>query len=248
MSDNKLVAEIIAWASEASPEIREFATHATIERYLSASRDNVLNAQRGIEATVSWRKDAIMPDFTCSACAASPGSHCFIPLGSDGGNAVLVYGAPARASAGGEVAATVSHCVNALEKQWRNDGSRQWVWIVDFRGFGLTHALNARLGIAFAQVFKDHFPERLKRIVLLNPPLVFKVLISAIGAIADSRTLAKIEQIEFQTGAQACEQLAARLAITDSDILHWLSAALDEPSALPNSLPPLPENAKALQV
>jgi hypothetical protein len=248
MSKPQLIAEMIAWASEASPDVREFASPATIERYLIAHNDSVTRAQRGIEATVSWRKAAISPDFVCSVCAAQPGSHCFVPLGADGGNAVIVFGAPARASAGGEVSATVSHCVNALEKQWTNDGSRQWVWLVDFRGFGLTQALNARLGIAFAQVFKDHFPERLKRIVLLNPPLVFKVLISAIGAIADARTLAKIQQIDFETGAQACEQLAERFAITDSDTLRWLNAALDEPSALPNTLPPLPENAKLLQV
>ena len=104
-------------------------------------------------STAKWRATLVEPGFSCAVCAARPGAHCFVSLGQDDEGAALIYGCPARASEGGEVEKTVLHCVNSLEKQWGAQGAapQQWVWIVDFNGFGLTHAMQARLGISFVR-------------------------------------------------------------------------------------------------
>ena len=128
------------------------ASSHTLQRYLTAHRDSVPKALAGIEATAAWRAKAILPGFSCALCAARPGAHCWVSLGCTADGCALIYGAPARASEGGEGEGTLAHGVNSLERQWEGGageaagGSGQWVWLVDFREFGVTHALQARLG------------------------------------------------------------------------------------------------------
>ena len=249
------LAALRALLPSASPAAQALAARgSTLARYLTAHRGSAPAALAGLEATAAWRATAIQPAFTCPACAAKPGAHCFVSLGRDAQGAALIYGAPARASEGGEVPQTLAHCVNALERQWEGEGgggggasAGTWVWLVDFRAFGVTHALQARLGIAFATVFRDHFPERLKTIVLLNPPLLFRGLVAAIGAVADARTLAKLKVLEAPTPQALCERLRAEHGVEHAEVLAWLERAFTEP-AVPGTLPPLPQHVQHLQV
>jgi hypothetical protein len=248
------LAELQALLLHASAPAQALASrHGYQQRYLTAHRDSPKAALAGLEATAAWRATAIQPSYTCSMCAAKPGSHCFVSLGRDSSGAALIYGCPSRASEGGEVDRTMAHCANSLEKQWEGEGeagsgiSGSWVWVVDFRDFGFTHALQARLGIALATTFRDHFPERLKAIVLLNPPLLFKGLVAAIGAVADARTLAKLKVLEAPGPQQLCQRLRAEHGVENAEVLEWLQRVLTEPS-VPGTLPPLPQHLLHLQV
>ena len=244
MSTDPLPPSLTEWAATAQP----FATPHTLRRYLAAHHTPEA-ALRALKATHSWRAAAIDPAFICPMCAARPGAHCFIPIGHDAAGAAIIYGCPARASEGGEVEKTIAHCVNALEKQFSAEpsGCQQWVWVVDFTGFGMTHALQARLGASFATVFRDHFPERLKAILLLNPPLLFRMLVGAIGAVADARTMAKLRVVEAEGAEAMCERLRAEQGVEDPSVLAWLGAALASPP-VPGTLAPVPPGAAALQV
>ena len=121
------------------------------------------------------------------------------------------------------------------------------IWLVDFKGFGLIHSLNARLGICFASIFKAHFPERLKAILLINPPFIFKALLSAIGSIADERTLNKLVQINVTTGQEVVRELDQRFGLS-KDIQIWLQDVFDMDDIAPSKVPPLPQTAQSLQV
>lgn len=63
---------------------------------------------------------------------------------------------------------------------------------MDFKGYGFWHAMQARLGISFATIFGQHMPERLCKIILVNPPAVFDILLKAIRPFVDHRTLNKV--------------------------------------------------------
>jgi hypothetical protein len=167
-------------------------------------------------------------------------------LGDDKKGNALIYGCPARA---GEtnVEETMAHCIHTLEKQWPNDGAKRWIWIVDFKGFGIIHSLNARLGISFAMVFKQHFPERLKAIVLINPPIVFKALISAISTFADERTLSKLIQVNAVTGGEIIEKIHKQFGL-GLETQVWLNKVLDDDDVTPTKLPPLPVSVQDFQV
>jgi hypothetical protein len=148
------LAALRALLAAAPPEVQAFgAEDHTLLRYLVAHAHSAPKALAGLAATAKWRATLVEPGFSCAMCAARPGAHCFVSLGQDDEGAALIYGCPARASEGGEVEKTVLHCVNSLEKQWGAQGAapQQWVWIVDFNGFGLTHAMQARLGISFVR-------------------------------------------------------------------------------------------------
>jgi hypothetical protein len=250
---------LAALLARASPAAQAYAAdELTRQRYLTAHNGSAQRALEGLEATAAWRATAIHPSYACALCQAKPGAHCFVSLGQDAQGAAIIYGCPARASEGGEVARTVEHCVNCLERQWGAGGGgggggdaaapQTWVWLVDFNGFGMSHALQARLGISFATTFRDHFPERLKTIVLLNPPVLFRMLVSAIGAVADARTMAKLKVVEA-AGAQAlCQRLRAEHAVEDAEVLAWLEAVLGEAAPTPGTLPPLPQRLQGLQV
>ena len=223
----------------------------TLTRYLEAHRGNVEAAKAALLASVAWRAASLKPGFSCAPCAASPGEHCFVPLGADATGAMLVYGCPGRASGSGDIESTVTHVAHALDKQFAGEESaavpRQWVWVVDFSGFGLTHALQARLGLSFGFMFRDHFPERLKKIVLINPPLLFRGLVSALSAIADERTVAKLTPLMAATPEEAVGALRDRFDVHCEVVLAWLRAVLSSPPT-PGTLPPLPPAAVALQV
>ena len=239
-----------AWVATQPPSDFLSLQH-TLTRYLEAYRGDVEAAKAALLASVAWRAASLQPGFSCAPCAATPGEHCFIPLGADATGAALVYGCPARASGSGNIEHTVAHVAHALEKQFAGEeggpAPRQWVWIVDFSGFGLTHALQARLGISFGGMFRDHFPERLKRIVLLNPPLLFRGLLAALSAITDERTAAKLTPVMAATPEEVVGALRDRFDVRSEEVLAWLREVLGSPPT-PGTLPPLPPAAAALQV
>jgi hypothetical protein len=239
-----------AWVATQPPSDFLSLQH-TLTRYLEASRGDVEAAKAALLASVAWRAATLQPNFSCAPCAATPGEHCFIPLGADATGAALVYGCPARASGSGNIEHTIAHVAHALEKQFTGEAGgpapRQWVWIVDFSGFGLTHALQARLGLSFGYMFREQFPERLKRIVLINPPLLFRGLLAALSAIADERTVAKLTPLTAGTPEEVVAALRYRFDVHNEEALAWLQVVLRSPPT-PGTLPPLPPAAVALQV
>ena len=246
-SSPSLLEQFTSWASKhTNKNLQEYATTFTLKRYLDAFDSDLERAKVGLESTVDWRSTSIIPSFVCKPCARNKGAHCFISLGDDKKGNALIYGCPARA---GEtnVEETLAHCIHTLEKQWPNDGAKRWIWIVDFKGFGIIHSLNARLGISFATVFKQHFPERLKAIVLINPPIVFKALISAISTFVDERTLSKLIQVNAITGGEIVEKIHKQFGL-GLETQEWLNKVLDDDDVTPTKLPPLPVSVLDFQV
>ena len=222
-----------------APE-RAWCSDATLRRYAAARPTNAHAALSMLKATLEWRRSAVAPPLHCPRCDAGRASHCFVPIGKYDGS-VFIYGCPARA-ADPDVEATVRHVVHCLEHAFDDGGCEQWTWLVDFKGFGLTHALQARLGAAFARLFADHFPERLRRLYLINTPTIFQLLLAAIEPFADARTMSKIVRVAGAPAAVAAELAAGGLPAAQC---AWIGQVLDM-AATPGVLPPLPPGSGAL--
>jgi len=130
-------------------------------------------------------------------------------------------------------------------------GSR-WTWLVDFRGFGLSHAMQGRTSLSTLSTFSAHMPERLEAVVLINPPGIFDALLALLKPVLDARTAAKVHVVRpAGAGAALRASLAACLAphgVADDAALDWLAAALQR-DAVPANLPdtaPLGALARAL--
>jgi hypothetical protein len=123
-------------------------------------------------------------------------------------------------------------------------GEAKWTWLVDFNGFGFTHAMQARLGISFATLFAHHHPERLQRLVLINTPTIFSMLLTAIQPFADARTLSKVVSLRGNPSEIAAQLVQMGVYADDSKGLQWLEQTLGM-QAVPGNLPPFPTEAEA---
>lgn len=230
-----------------TPEDAAFATDATLRRFLVARRWDVAGATKTLHATLEWRRAHIRHPLRCEPCEADPLAHCVVPLGWDTGAHPVVWGCPAR-GANGDGPAASAHMVAALEHVFSLPQSgEQWVWCVDFAGFGLRESAQVNIAVAFAKVLPHHYPERLHKIVMINRPYLFDFLMAAMKPFLDARTLGKL--VSVRGGP---EEVAAALvgehAFTQ-EMADWVAAAMRLPPRHDApSVPPLPPGAAALQL
>ena len=90
---------------------------------------------------------------------------------------------------------TVQHMVQTLEHGWRFTETlnlhHQWVWIIDFNGFGLKNAMQFSTSRSILGAFSRHMPERMGVVLMINPTPVLGTLLAAIKQFADARTMSK---------------------------------------------------------
>lgn len=144
-----------------------------------------------------------------------------------------------------QVDSAVRHVSLQLEYCFTRDhtGTR-WIWCVDYNGFGITHALQGRMAARFALLFANHMPERLHKVILLNPPRVFQIMLKAVSAIADPVTMSKLVAV---TGSPetVIETLETEHYFPASS-LCWLKQVLELAPTPETPLPPLPAQSKDL--
>lgn len=116
-----------------------------------------------------------------------------------------------------------------------------FTWLVDFAGFGFSHAMQARVGITAASILSNHLPERLHKLVLINPPGVFSLFLSAGRAVVDARTMSKLVTVSAATAGEL-EAILTREYDMPAHAARFVSEAHFMPGAgKPGVLPPLPE-------
>eukprot|EP00760_Papus_ankaliazontas_P020576 PhM_4_TR18462/c0_g1_i1/m.77200 len=223
-------------------EDRQFASDEALARYLTARKNKYSAARHMLEKSLQWRVQALPRPkcvMRCHLCDVDPYQHCFIPLGFDCFGNVVVYGCAPRAR-NHDADHAVRHVTQTLFYIWESfPFSKQWVWIVDFNGYGLTHAMQAKIGIAFLTTFDNHFPERLRAVILVNPPSVFQVLLKALKPFGDERTWAKLRTVKGKP-EEVSRALAKNFGIVSNTTLTWIERVLSmEPK--PGNMPLLPK-------
>jgi hypothetical protein len=100
------------------------------------------------------------------------------------------------------------------------------------------------LGMKFAGMLSNHMPERLHRIVLLNPPRVFRMMLRSLKAFVDATTMAKLVPVTGNTDA-IISTLRDEHCFPEP-ALAWLTRVLDAKKGYGAPLPPLPFASRAL--
>ena len=228
-------------------EAREFlGDDVTLARYAVARGGDLAATKAALLASVAWRNKVIRRPMSCDACVATSGrAHCFIPLGLDAHQRPVIYASQPRAlDTPPEV--QMHHVVHTVEHALTTPGAHyQWVWVVDFNGFGFSHAMAVRAATSVMSAFTHHMPERLGAVLLINPPGIFDLLLAVVRPIADARTLSKVHSISAPP-----TRLAAVLT-ADHGLSHdaatWIAAA-HVMDAKTGNLPPLAVPARAMQL
>jgi hypothetical protein len=253
------IVSLHAWlaAEEAnlSPKAVAFCREpSTFARYAMARSGNFGKALDLLKGTLAWRDVHVVGPFSCPACAVCVKSHCFMPLGTDATGRLIVYASMARASTN-ETAVTVRHMVHTLEHAWaallpasakQAEGqepdfvppSSRWLWLIDFKSFGFSHAMQARTSIETVTTFSNHMPERMGTVLLLSPPTLLDMLVAVLKPFLDARTLSKVHTIAV-AGKRRAELDAAFGAhgITAPAQLEWLHGVIGMGPAVPGLLP-----------
>jgi hypothetical protein len=150
------VAQLAAWranhANTAGFSARALAfldEPSTLRRYAVAANGDAGKATARLRETIAWREESLAPPLSCLDCGADPLSHCFhcigfsAPTEADPRGCALVYACAARARTNESVGA-VRHMLHTLEHAWAApaaNGAERLLWIVDFNGFGMSHAM-----------------------------------------------------------------------------------------------------------
>ena len=111
----------------------------------------------------------------------------------------------------------------------RTADSRQWIWVVDFAGFGWRDQ-NPQSGILTAKLLA-HFPEYLHLGILVNAPLVFRAMYRLIVPFLDERTQSKVL---FVNGSSRDEWMAVLEPRIGRRAATWICNETDENEQMRN--------------
>mmetsp|Transcript_2047 Transcript_2047/g.3141 ORF Transcript_2047/g.3141 Transcript_2047/m.3141 type:complete len:307 (-) Transcript_2047:357-1277(-) len=217
-----------------------------LARFIVAREGNVPAALKQLTGSVKWAETALDPNQQdCEFCSKDISSHSMIPIGlEESEQSTILYGCPARATQPA-VDPIIHHMSHQLEYCFAlpHSGSR-WIWCVDYNGFGLKEAMQGKLAARFGALFSNHMPERLHRVILLNPPSVFRILLNFAKPFVDQRTLDKLVPVNGST-SEVLQTLREDHAFTEST-LKWLAQALNQ--KLPAKIPTLPHDSRGLML
>ena len=242
----------LSWAASAAP------------RYLAA-HGSVSSARSALQATLAWRRATLPPPPAlppCLSCRAAPAAHCITCIGLLPDSRPCVYLSPPRATHLDTVSCT-SHLISELEAMATLPGAApQAVWLMDMRGFSYRRdGLNIGVGVSFARVLQNHYPERLGLFLLCCAPMSFNLFMSALRPFLDARTAAKIVVLRtpaevtmwidaHAVGASDAEGEGGAVEGSAPSVAQWLKHAFTLPpvaGALPPCLPRTAPLAVALR-
>jgi hypothetical protein len=227
------------------PEVdKTLSLDLTLHRFLVAKESKPLEAFDQLKRVLAWQKETLPSPPRCVMCETRPASHSFVPLGWETSeSSPIIYGCPARAS-NSDVDPTVLHVASQLEYCFAHEASgSRWVWLVDYNGFGFSHAMQGSLAIKFATLFSQQMPERLHKILLINAPTIFRMLLSVVSPFVDTRTMDKI--VSISGTAQQISPLLRTEHHFPEPVIAWFEATLAA-DPKPGSLPTLPASAHSM--
>lgn len=100
--------------------------------------------------------------YTCPLCAVDPSSHSLTKMEKNG--LVYFYTCPAKATMY-DVKSILAHYNGVLSEI----PDKEWIWIVDGEGFGVTHAMQTTVAIELTNLISTKFSKNLKQIKIINP-------------------------------------------------------------------------------
>lgn len=173
-------------------------------------------------AALAWRikRREMLATRICTACSTDAFAHDARLFGADGdGDAIFAncFALPRNLHPVG----IANHMACLFERALvhyptlPSGRRRQWTWCIDIYGFGLRHT-DPRTTIELLRLLETAYPERLKRMLVVDAPGLFWALWRVVRPLIQERTAAKIEFVTWAAAPQRYrelfgEQVAERL-------------------------------------
>ena len=170
-------------------------------RYLRARNFEAIKAKSMLEQTIQWRstfKIDSMKAWRHALDNENSTGKLYVRGFSKDGNA-LIYAKPRfenSTSHDGKMkhfVYTIEKAVKSMEHQGR--GAEKLIIIIDLNGYSILNAPPMQTAIETINVFQNHYPERLHRAYVINPPYIFMVLYNLISPLLDANTKSKVRML-----------------------------------------------------
>ena len=127
--------------------------------------------------------------YKCPLCLIDPLSHSLTEfLNKD--NTLYYYTCPAKAKFYFDTNSIINHYNGVLSDIPKN---KQWVWVFDGLGFGLSHFLQIEVAIELAKLISSKFSNNLKKIIIINPTLYISSIYNIITPFLNEKIKSIIE-------------------------------------------------------
>lgn len=199
-----------------------------ISRYWRATGKDTRHAARRLKDTLSWWDKEKPSEILCTACPFDkPGkcSHYMQIVCRDKFSRPVIYSCLQLAQ-NKNMTDNYKHMVMVFETAIRMmaPGVEQWCWILDFHGFSVRDC-DPRLARIFLSLAATHYPERLGNFWIIDAPVLFNTLWSAISPFIDPKTKKKIAFLSTKKQKALEAKFAEHF---DQHDISWLITEMQE--------------------
>lgn len=178
---------------------------ATYRRYLIARKLDVDKATEMLDATLKWRAEIGVADMCnnwMDTLAKEHETGKMYVRGYDNEGHVVIHMQPQYENTK-EHDGNIKNLVFNLEKCvacMAQDGRQEkWLLIIDFAGYSMFNAPPMKTSVETLSILQNHYPERLLKACLVNPPWIFMTFWNLIYPLVDPVTQKKLEFVK-ETG------------------------------------------------
>jgi hypothetical protein len=105
--------------------------------------------------------------YECPICKLLPNSHSLTKV-FENNDIIYFYSCPSQAILYYDVNGIVNHYTGVLSEIPEN---KEWIWIFDSLGFGLTHAMETTVAIELVKLISNNFSKSLNKIIIIHPTI-----------------------------------------------------------------------------
>ena len=165
-----------------------------VARYAIARKFDVAKTLKMIEASAKWRAESDWDHVVCEKCLVDPNRHFTEFVGWDKEHRPVMISAMGHAPDRSDPHESIVHSVQQFNNAIRHmpEGVTKWVSITDFNSYSYWTDTNPKIANAVTGVMADHFPERLAKMILVDPPSAFWVFWKVFSPFIDQRTKDKV--------------------------------------------------------
>ncbi|KAG5492777.1 hypothetical protein JKF63_01357 [Porcisia hertigi] len=173
-------------------------------RYLIARSFDTRKAFSMLENTVKWWKETGSETWQCETCRKNPNNHMGQFIGWDNEHRPVMFmsmrWAPERKDPLHHMVCAFNHLIRMMPV-----GVEKWVSLTDFETYSHLQDGRSSMGMTVIRIIQDHYPERLGKMVCVNPPKLFSLLWKILVPVIDPVTRAKVEFLWTEDQPSVCE-------------------------------------------
>lgn len=161
-------------------------------RYFVARSYDINKAFAMLEKSVKWRKETGADEWECDACKQDPNGHMSQFVGWDKEFRPVLFMSmrwgPERKAPLRHMVAAFNHLIKMMPV-----GIEKWVCMTDFATYSHLRDGKPSMGLSVIRTIQDHYPERLGKMIIINPPTLFWGLYKLFYPAIDPVTRTKVE-------------------------------------------------------